>query len=91
MSLIGSDGDMITFIGNKITVYGEENTDQGDIGIALDGGAQTTVDTVPADGQRHANVAVWSSPTLAPGVHSIVIRKLSGSYLTFDGVDVANG
>ncbi len=80
-----------TFIGNKITVYGEENTDQGDIGIALDGGAETTVDTVPADGQRHANVAVWSSPTLAPDVHLIVITKLSGSYMTFDGVDVTNG
>jgi hypothetical protein len=80
-----------TFIGTKITVYGEENTDQGDIGIALDGGPQTTVDTVPADGQRHANVAVWSSPTLTPGVHTVVITKLSGSYLTFDGVDIANG
>jgi len=72
-------------------VYGEENTDQGDIGIALDGGPQTTVDTVPADGQRHANVAVWSSPTLTQAVHTIVITKLSGTYMTFDGVDVANG
>jgi hypothetical protein len=79
-----------TFIGSKITVFGEENTDQGNIGIALDGGPQTTVDTVPADGQRHANVAVWSSPTLAPGVHTIVITKQSGSFMTFDGVDVAN-
>ncbi|HZC52790.1 MAG TPA: hypothetical protein VE441_09870, partial [Mycobacterium sp.] len=80
-----------TFIGTKITVYGEENTDQGDIGIALDHGPQTTVDTVPTDGQRHANVAVWSSPTLTSGVHTIVITKLSGNYMTFDGVDVANG
>jgi hypothetical protein len=36
-------------------------------------------------------VAVWSSPTLTPGVHTVVITKLSGSYLTFDGVDIANG
>jgi hypothetical protein len=55
-----SDGATVTytFIGTKITVCGEQNTDQGNIGITLDGGPQTTVDTVPADGQRHANVAV---------------------------------
>ena len=88
-----SNGATVTysFIGTKITVYGDENTDHGNIGSPLDGGPQTTVDTVPADGQRHANVAVWSSPALAPGVHTIVIATLSGPYMTFDGVDVAIG
>jgi hypothetical protein len=81
------DDTDLGFVYNQLDYSGN----RGDIGIALDGGPQTTVDTVPADGQRHANVVVWSSPTLTQAVHTIVITKLSGTYMTFDGVDVANG
>jgi hypothetical protein len=77
-----------TFIGTSVKVYGEQNVDQGDIGVSLDGGAQTTVDTVPADGQRHSDTAVFTSPALAPGLHTVTVTKLSGQYFTFDGVEV---
>lgn len=77
-----------TFIGTSVKVYGEQYVDQGDIGVSIDGGAQTTVDTVPADGQRHSDVAVFTSPTLAPGLHTVTVTKLSGQYFTFDGVEV---
>ncbi len=80
-----------TFIGTGIKVFGEQNDDQGHIGVSVDGGASSTVDTTSPDGQRHADVVVWSSGPLPAGVHTITLTKLDGSYLTFDGVEVDNG
>ena len=57
----------MTFTGTAIAVYAEQNTDQGNIGISIDGGAQQTVSTLPSDGQRHTNVAVYTATGLAPG------------------------
>lgn len=98
----GDDGDDIhyattdgsslvaTFIGTGVKVFGEEYTDQGDISVSIDGGPATTVDTVPADGTRHADVAVYTSPALTAGVHTLTVTKLSGSYATFDGMEIDN-
>ncbi|MEO6921929.1 MAG: hypothetical protein ABI171_23330 [Collimonas sp.] len=83
-----SDTVTLTFSGTAIQVFGEMYTDQGNLGISIDGGAQQTVNTVPADGQRHGNVATYTSPTLTKGAHTIVITKLSGTYATFDGVNI---
>jgi len=44
---------------------------------------------VPADGQRHADVAVYAA-ALSPGTHTIVITKLSGQYTTLDGFGVVS-
>ncbi|MEV6012355.1 hypothetical protein AB0M29_36825 [Streptomyces sp. NPDC051976] len=79
-----------TFTGTGIQVFGEQYTDQGAIGVSIDGGAQTVVDTVPADGQRHTNVAVHTVTGLDGGIHSVVVTKLSGTYATLDGFTVAN-
>ncbi|MYS20272.1 MULTISPECIES: Ig-like domain-containing protein [unclassified Streptomyces] len=79
-----------TFIGTRITVFGEEYTDQGDISVSIDGGPATVVDTVPADGARHADVAVYTGAALPAGVHTITVTKLSGSYATFDGFEIDN-
>jgi hypothetical protein len=73
------------FTGIGIQVYGEQYTDQGNIGISIDGGAQQVVSTLPSDGARHSNVAVYTSGTLTPGTHTIVVTKLSGQYATLDG------
>ncbi len=78
------------FSGSGILVFGEQYTDQGNIGVSIDGGAQQTVSTVPADGQRHSNVVVFGSTTLSPGTHTIVITKLSGQYATLDGFGTVN-
>ncbi|MFE1961321.1 hypothetical protein [Streptomyces sp. NPDC059479] len=78
----------LTFTGTRITVYGEQNTDQGNIGISIDGGPQQVVSTLPSDGVRHANVAVYTSGLLSPGRHTIVVTKLSGQYSTLDGFTV---
>ncbi|MFD3922332.1 hypothetical protein [Streptomyces sp. NPDC058595] len=78
----------LTFTGTKVTVHGELNTDQGNIGVSIDGGPQQVVSTVPGDGVRHANVAVYTSGALSPGRHTIVVTKLSGQYSTLDGFTV---
>ena len=78
----------LTFTGTGIQVFGEQYTDQGNIGISIDGGTQQTVNTVPADGQRHCNVAVYTATGLTSGSHTIVVTKLSGQYATLDGFTV---
>ncbi|HVK25091.1 MAG TPA: hypothetical protein VM677_27335, partial [Actinokineospora sp.] len=80
----------LTFTGTGIEVYGEQNTDQGNIGVSIDGGTQQVISTVPADGQRHTNVAVFRNANLSSGTHTIVVTKLSGTYSTMDGFNVLN-
>jgi hypothetical protein len=75
----------LTFTGTGIQVFGEQNSDQGNIGISIDGGTQQVVSTLSGDGVRHSNVAVYTSGTLAQGTHTIVVTKLSGQYTTLDG------
>jgi hypothetical protein len=88
----GSNGSDLTytFIGTGVKVFGEQYTDQGDISVSIDGGAPTVVNTVPADGARHADAAVYTSSPLTAGVHKIVVTKLSGAYATFDGFEIDN-
>ena len=81
----------LTYTGTGIQVYGEQYTDQGNIGISIDGGAQQVVSTVPSDGARHSNVAVYTSGILAAGTHTIVVTKLSGQYSTLDGFATQGG
>jgi hypothetical protein len=80
----------LTFTGTGIQVYGEQYTDQGNIGISIDGGTQQTISTLPSDGQRHSNVAVYTATGLAPGNHTIVVTKLSGTYTTLDGFNITD-
>ncbi|WP_157856338.1 right-handed parallel beta-helix repeat-containing protein [Actinacidiphila yeochonensis] len=79
-----------TFMGTGVKVFGEEYTDQGDISVSIDQGTPVIVSTVPADGARHADAVVYTSPTLASGVHTITVAKVSGSYATFDGLEIDN-
>ena len=60
----------------------------GNIGISIDGGTQQTISTLPSDGQRHSNVAVYTATGLSPGNHTIVVTKLSGTYTTLDGFTI---
>ena len=80
----------VTFTGTGIQVMGEQYTDQGNIGISIDGGAQQTISTLPADGQRHSNVAVYTATGLTAGNHTIVVTKLSGTYTTLDGFTITD-
>ncbi|WP_155630442.1 right-handed parallel beta-helix repeat-containing protein [Burkholderia territorii] len=80
-----NDTMRIQFNGTAIQIFGEQSVDQGKLGISIDGGVQQIVNTVPADGQRHSNVAVYTSPLLARGPHSLTVTKLSGQYATMNG------
>ena len=80
----------LTFTGTGIQVFGEQNTDQGNIGISIDGSAEQTISTLPSDGQRHSNVAVYTATRLASGNHTIVVTKLSGTYTTLDGFNITS-
>ena len=46
--------------------------------------------TLPSDGQRHSNVAVYTATGLSPGNHAIVVTKLSGTYTTLDGFTITD-
>ena len=84
-----ADGTSLTytFLGTGIKVFGEFNSDQGNVGFTVDGGPQQTVDT-STTGSRQSDALVFERLGLTPGQHTITITKLSGDYMTFDGVEV---
>ncbi|MEU6969991.1 hypothetical protein AB0A71_20070 [Kitasatospora aureofaciens] len=85
-----ADGSTATysFTGSFIQVYGEQNRDQGTVGVSIDGGTQQVVNTVPADGVRHSNVPVYTATGLGSGPHTITVTKLSGTYAVLDGFGI---
>jgi hypothetical protein len=79
-----------TFVGTGIKVYGEQSSDEGHFSAVLDAGTPADADTVPSDGQRRSNVVVWSKTGLPPGLHTLVLTKVDGTFMTFDGLEVDN-
>jgi hypothetical protein len=73
----------ITFTGTGITFVTETDSDEGDVGITLDGAAQPTVDAYSP--QRQAQDKLYSVSGLAAGQHTLTVTKLSGTYLLVDG------
>ncbi|MFG1805172.1 hypothetical protein [Streptomyces sp. NPDC049040] len=54
-------------------------------------GSGTTGDTVTVtDGGAPLCVIVWSKTGLPSGLHTLVLTKVDGSYMTFDGLEVDN-
>ncbi|MGH9094878.1 MAG: Ig-like domain-containing protein, partial [Acidimicrobiales bacterium] len=76
-----------TFIGTGVKVYGELYTDQGNVGISVDGGPQQVVSTLPPGTQRESNQVIWQDLSLTPGQHTVTVTKLSGTYTTIDGFE----
>jgi hypothetical protein len=79
-----------TFVGTGIKVYGELSTDEGHYSAVRDGGTPVLVDTVPSDGTRQGDAVTWSAEGLTAGVHTLVLTKVDGTYMTFDGAEVDN-
>ncbi|MBY8879656.1 hypothetical protein [Actinacidiphila acidipaludis] len=73
----------ISFTGTGVGFLTETNSDEGDIGITLDGVAKGTVSA--ATPERHAQQKLWSVSGLTDGPHTLTVTKLSGSYLLVDG------
>jgi Carbohydrate esterase 2 N-terminal len=73
----------ITFTGTGIDFLTETNSDEGDVGITLDGVAQSTVSANTA--QRQTRFPLYSVSGLTAGQHTLTVTKLGGTYLLVDG------
>ncbi|MCW2870222.1 hypothetical protein [Actinacidiphila oryziradicis] len=73
----------ITFTGTGISFLTETNSDEGDIGITLDGVSKGTVSANTPD--RHSQQSLYSVSGLTAGQHTLTVTKLSGTYLLVDG------
>lgn len=82
-STTNGDSATITFRGTSITFLSETNSDEGTIGITLDGVSKGTVN---ADAPtRAAQQHLFTATGLNPGKHTLTVRKISGTYLVVDG------
>jgi hypothetical protein len=73
----------ITFTGSGISFLTETNSDEGHIGVTLDGVAQPSVDATAA--VRSAQQKVFSVKGLPSGRHTLTVSKLDGTYFLVDG------
>jgi hypothetical protein len=82
------DGDSatISFTGTGISFLTETNSDEGDIGVTLDGVSKGTVSANTS--QRQARFPVYSVSGLPAGPHTLTVTKLSGTYFLVDGFTV---
>jgi hypothetical protein len=81
------DSASYTFNGSGIEVLTEENSDEGNIGVYVDGSLYETVSAYDAT-ERLAQQAVVSITGLSPGTHTIQLVKESGTYLLLDALTV---
>ncbi|MBO0864383.1 MAG: hypothetical protein J2P16_04840, partial [Mycobacterium sp.] len=82
----------ITFTGTHITYYAVTCSACGIAAVSVDGGPETLVDLYSSS--RAGDVAVWSSPVLSAGAHTLKIRVTgtnnpasSGDYVTVDRIE----
>ncbi|HJP78963.1 MAG TPA: hypothetical protein VJ914_32115, partial [Pseudonocardiaceae bacterium] len=80
------NGDSVSysFTGSGITVLSEQNSDEGDIGVYIDGSLYKTVNA-STSGQRVAQDAIATITGLAQGNHTIKLVKQSGTWMLLDG------
>jgi hypothetical protein len=84
-STTNGDSASVTFYGTGITVLTEAYSDEGVIGVALDGTSQGTVNANTAT--RHAQVPIYTVSGLTLGVHTLTLTKQTGQYLLVDRFD----
>jgi lysophospholipase L1-like esterase len=64
--------------------FGRKNTSSDAVTIAIDGGSATAYSIPGTAGGPTTSGAVWTSPALTPGSHTIVVTRTGGSVL-FEG------
>ncbi|HEX9335706.1 MAG TPA: right-handed parallel beta-helix repeat-containing protein [Pseudonocardiaceae bacterium] len=82
-STTNGDSATITFTGTSIAFLTETNTDEGTIGITLDGASKGTVNANSAT--RSAQQRLYTAGGLVSGTHTLTVTKVSGTYLLVDG------
>jgi hypothetical protein len=80
------DAATVSFYGTGIIYYTETNSDEGIIGVSLDGASQGTVNAYTAT--HTAQQALYSVSGLPLGLHTLTLTKQSGTYLLVDRFDV---
>ena len=94
-SYSGEPGESVTvtFNGTRIEFYGMTSSDSGIGAFSIDHGPETQVDFFSTT--RRGNVLLYTSPTLAPGTHTLEIRvtgaksaSSSASYVSIDRVAI---
>jgi hypothetical protein len=78
----------ITFIGTGIAFLTETNSDEGDVGVTLDGVAKPTVNAKTPS--RQVQQHLYSVTGLAAGSHTLTVSKLAGTYFLVDGFQLSN-
>jgi hypothetical protein len=81
-----NSGDSVsyTFTGSGITALTELNSDEGNIGVYIDGALNQTVNAATS-ARRVAEDAVVTVTGLTPGSHTIKLVKQSGTWMPIDG------
>jgi len=80
-----NNGDSVSysFTGSGIQVLSESNSDEGTIGVYIDGSLNETVNA-STSGQRVAQDAVATITGLNPGNHTVKLVKQSGTWMLLD-------
>ena len=80
-----NNGDSVSysFNGSGITVLSELNSDEGNIGVYIDGSMNQTVSAYTS-GQRMAENAIVDITGLTPGNHTVKLVKQSGGVMVID-------
>jgi hypothetical protein len=83
----------VRFSGTRATLYAATAPWHGKAGLSVDGGPETTIDLYASE--KADQVALFTTPVLAAGSHTLRVRVLgtrnvasSGNYVTADRVDV---
>jgi hypothetical protein len=84
-----NNGDSVSyaFNGSGIEALTELNSDEGTIGVYVDGSLNQTVSAYTS-GDRTAEQALVTVTGLAPGNHTLQLVKQSGSYMVLDALVV---
>jgi hypothetical protein len=82
-----------TFTGTQVKVFVTTDRHHGRAAVSIDGGAETIVDLYSPT--RMHQVPIYTSPTLAPGSHTVTVRctrtrnpSSTGHYITADRMDI---
>ena len=78
----------ITFTGTGISFLTETNSDEGQVGITLDGVTKPAVNANSPT--RQVQQQLYSVTGLAAGSHTLTVSKLGGTYLLVDGFQLSS-
>jgi hypothetical protein len=94
-SYTGGAQAVLHFTGTKAVLYAVRDVDQGIMSLAVDGGTPVDVDGYAPS--RNASGAVWTSPALASGAHTLTITNTgrkngasSGNNIAVDRADITS-